>query len=638
MSTATAVGLPRSGRMSQLDLGKAVALVEEVEGADYDYDICFRSMATMCVLSTQIVFANNPELFARMLDAGVCECVVNVLTKYGAMNAELAANGVTIIKNLSFGSKDLSEHFAENGACEVVVFMGEVHMGEAEVADAVAGAIGMLAKNSIGHSYLLAQAGACDVLAQIGNFGFNVRHPLSAQVASQVCYAYSQLAEASNATRLAEAGACDLVISLIRFHTDHNQTNSANNSNSGGDAESAMGSVPLKASKFSFSFLSSDNLSSLAVGGSVPGSPVPVPASETGVNNLVVSPGIKAICCLASLNYECRQAIGRAEGCELLIDCLNHLDHYCKPLAGSSGGTSGQSTPPASPMMASPMAIPSNNGKSSVFNIFSSASTIPAATPSDATLQLQQLMMDSSIAQNGCEAIMHLALCPQNADRLGQIGACQVVSTLLVPRLMYVNFGAEILTGAMLNLITYGNRAKENRAQLMAAGGTAQCKRLQMSPKASMRARENILQILEYLEGLGSSGISVGSTDSLSCSSSETGGNNSRKPSSASSSGGGLHPSISSATLNGLDRSSEVFLGVVNGSEAREGVVPLSAELREYNEHSSSSGISNSGSSHNHNNSNNNIHHHGTLISTSDRDREILLDGGDGGVSGIYEI
>jgi hypothetical protein len=576
--------------MSQLDLGKAVAIVDEVEEAKYDYDICFRSMATMCVLSTQIVFANNPELFARMLDAGVCECVVKILTKFGAMNAELAANGCTIVKNLSFGSKDLSEHFAENGACEVVVFMGEVHMGEPEVADAVAGAIGMLAKNSIGHSYLLAQAGACDVLAQIGNFGFNVRHALSAQVASQVCYAYSQLAEASNATRLAEAGACDLVVSLIRFHTDHNSKNRAGAVGADSTTDSS-GAAPLKASKFSFSFLSSDSLSSTG------GSATPILTEDTGVNNLVVSPGIKAICCLASLNYECRLAIGKAEGCELLIDCLNHLNHYCAPVGSGSNG--GSPMPPPSPL-ASPMAIPSNNGKSSVFNIFSSSSTAPTV-PSDATVLLQKLMQDSSIAQNGCEAIMHLALCPQNADRLGHIGACQVVSQLLVPRLMYVPFGAEICTGAMLNLVTYGTHAKENRAQLFLAGGVEQCKRLQMSPKASMRARENIAQILEYLEP-------QSSTDSLS--GSDAGG--SRKPSS---SFGGLHISTSSATLNGGDRSSEVFLGVVNGSEARDGVMPLSAELREYNESTSVPLIISSG---------------------PDRDMDGLEH--DGAGSGIYEI
>jgi len=539
----------------------------------------------MCVLSTQILFANNPEMFARVLDAGVCECVVKILTKFGSLNAELAANGCTIVKNLSFGSKDLSEHFAENGACEVVVFMGEVHMGEAEVADAVAGAIGMLAKNSIGHSYLLAQAGACDVLAQIGNFGFNVRHPLSAQVASQVCYAYSQLAEASNATRLAEAGACDLVISLIRFHTDHDNKNTEASSSPATAEPAAASGLAHKASKFSCSFLSSDDLGSLGTSsGSSSG-------MNTGANNLVVSPGIKAICCLASLNYECRLAIGRAEGCELLIDLLNHLNHYSAPVGQSSGNSP---LPPPSPL-ASPMAIPSNNGKSSVFNIFSSSSTAPAA-PSDATIQLQQLMQGSSIAQNGCEAIMHLALCPQNSDRLGQIGACAVISNLLVPRLTYVAFGAEILTGAMLNLITYGTRAKETRQVLLAVGGVDQCRRLQMSPKASMRARENIAQILEYLDALSSTNSMSGSDAG------------SRKPSS---SFGGLHVSTSSIALNGVDRSSEVFLGVVNGSEARDGVMPLSAELREYNEAP-------------------------LIINTgADRDMENELEGGG---SGIYEI
>ena len=208
-------------RISALDLGKADAIVESVEEFEYEYEASLKGASDMCSLSTTVLYTNNPEFYARMLDAGVCEFVVNMLSKHGMNSEQIAADCCNIVKNLSFGNRDLAEHFATCGACETVVFVASIHIGSPEVADAAVGAIGMLARNNISNSFELAQHGACDVLAQLGNFGFNIKHPLCAQVAGQVCYAYSQLAEASNVQSIMEAGACDLIVSLLWFHVNN---------------------------------------------------------------------------------------------------------------------------------------------------------------------------------------------------------------------------------------------------------------------------------------------------------------------------------------------------------------------------------------------------------------------------------
>ena len=307
--------------------------------------------------------------------------------------------------------------------------------------------------------------------------------------------------------------------------------------------------------------------------------------------------GIKAICCLASLNYECRVAIGNANGCELLIETLNNVRYSSGTSTPVSSTPGGNSSTVGSPTHSN--SHTHTHGHSSSFsfsgsgkitnglNSFhrnggstsslmsatnnSNSNSNPAAKSSNSNLMdllnssfisanMKQLLQGSSVSSDGCEAIMHLALCPQNSDRLGEIGACELIVNKLCPILLNVPFGAEVCTGAMLNLITYGNRTKENRMKLLEANAIDMCGKLQMSPKASCRARDNIAQIIDYLSA-------VGKGD-------QEDNHNSDKPRSQSIS------SVSSTTSVG----SGVFVGVVNSSEAKGGMIPLAAELREYNE------------------------------------------------------
>lgn len=480
-------------RKATLDFSKVDMLVVEVEDSEYSYDACMQALDYLSLVSTTILQINNPEMYAKVLDAGVCEAVVQILITHSSNSVEASAAACTIIKNLCYGSKDLAEHFADSGACEAVVDAAAMHIGEAEVADAAAGAIGMLARNNISHSYLLAQAGACDILAQLGNYGFNVRNELCAIISANVCYAFSQLAEASNANDLMNAGACELVVSLVTFHHD---------------------------------------------------------------NALVVVPGVKAICCLASLNFECRECLGRVNACELLVECIarfcdttteeavdekrlsdegcgfqspqtenlgvppdrvarqtsdmsvnstasdlttdSHSSHFALRIgkmfssASLASLASATNTPGTPANLGSPGPIASPKGGDVVV---SSTAAVPGFTIHASPTTNSYL----AIAQDGCEAIMHLALCPNNADRLGNHGACEVIIRNCCSRLSEVSFGAEICTGALLHLCTYGVDAMGNRAKLAALDAVSVCKTLQLSPKVSYRARENILQLFEYL-------------------------------------------------------------------------------------------------------------------------------------------
>lgn len=116
------------------------------------------------------------------------------------------------------------------------------------------------------------------------------------------------------------------------------------------------------------------------------------------------------------------------------------------------------------------------------------------------TVELLRVHKDSvDIAQQACEAIMHLSLNPNNATKLSEVGACEEVVNALNHKLMNVELGAEVCSGAMLNLATYGVNAKEGRIALNKAGAVSVIRGAQMSSKVSYHARERILNLLELL-------------------------------------------------------------------------------------------------------------------------------------------
>lgn len=160
------------------------------------------------------------------------------------------------------------------------------------------------------------------------------------------------------------------------------------------------------------------------------------------------------------------------------------------------------------------------------------------------------------IALEGCEATLHLSLSPNNADKLGKAGACEMVVLLLKQRLMDVDFGTEICTGAMLNMATYGVHAQENREKLLRCGSVELLRRAQFSSKASYKARENIQNLLDLL---GAENVS-----------SKAFGNNSS------------------------NKAHNTNVKVIHGSEMKGATVPLKVEVREVIEYDSLSRRSNS--------------------------------------------
>ena len=99
-----------------------------------------------------------------------------------------------------------------------------------------------------------ALADGCDIMSQVGVFGLNLRNKRAAYVAMNICYVYSLLAQAVNVKKLVDCGACDLIVTLVRAH-------------------------------------------------------------ESNID--IVVPGTVALCNLASLSFETREALGACGACSL---------------------------------------------------------------------------------------------------------------------------------------------------------------------------------------------------------------------------------------------------------------------------------------------------------------------------------
>jgi hypothetical protein len=101
--------------------------------------------------------------------------------------------------------------------------------------------------------------------------------------------------------------------------------------------------------------------------------------------------------------------------------------------------------------------------------------------------------------QEACEAMMHLSLNPSNSVIIGSIGGSELIVNYLDKILMEYPMGVDVCCGALLNLVTYGETAKKNKLKIMNADAVDHIRRALASTKASYRARETALQLLEIL-------------------------------------------------------------------------------------------------------------------------------------------
>jgi hypothetical protein len=454
-------------------------IVSEIESKKYSVAICEWGCRAFANLSAKAMQNHSPELLAEFLDGGACEVLVSIMYKFSGESQIVACFGCATILHLAWSSRDLREFFGEIAACDIVVHSISMHIGDPDVSEYGSGAVGILSKNNISNSFKLTQAGACDVMVQVGNFGFCLRHPRCQNVAANVCFALAQFAEAVNCARLLECGACELITQLMRLHSDVER---------------------------------------------------------------VIKRGVRAICAIASLNFPLREMLGQCGACELIIAAMVRYH------------------------------------------------------------------TNVHVLQEGCEALMHLSLSPTNTKKIGDAGGCELIVNCLRDHLMEHFQGADVCCGAMINLVTYGTAVMDNRSKLIEAGATEQLKRAHMSIKASYRSREQGSQLMEILGG-----DNIGSGSNRSRNSSATLINDTLTPSSSTSTldNNSLttkerdtnHSPVSvESTKSGLAGNtyssngvvvshggpvgphgrSNSFRGIVLGSEAKDGTIPLNVEVRVY--------------------------------------------------------
>lgn len=251
--------MPRCKVEKEFERLKAVNIVQKIKDADYSLIVCEWALRAFVSLTASAMHNQNTDAMADFLDGGGCEILIEIMDKYSAANESIASFGCLTVAILSWSLRDMKEFLGEIGACEVVVFATSMHIGHHLVSEYGSGAIALLAKENISNSWRLAEAGACDVISQVANYGFCMRQENCVEVASNVCFAFAQLSEAKNAGQLLECGAPSLVAELLKMHLN----------------------------KISF-----------------------------------LHPAIKSLCALASLNPKHREELGKVGACELVVKAV----------------------------------------------------------------------------------------------------------------------------------------------------------------------------------------------------------------------------------------------------------------------------------------------------------------------------
>lgn len=194
-------------------------IVIRMEEKFYTEEICEWAVGKFATIVTAAVMNEETNTIADFLGFGGCEALLLILNRYGESSSIIAANGCETIAALAAVRLEIRDFLGNSGACEAVIFLMKVHMGNAEVLEHGSKAIGSLARMNSSNIARFSDIETFEILTQAGNFGFNLRHTRCVAIAKNVCDAFIELAEnVENSQRFVDCSAPELVWHLVKLH------------------------------------------------------------------------------------------------------------------------------------------------------------------------------------------------------------------------------------------------------------------------------------------------------------------------------------------------------------------------------------------------------------------------------------
>ena len=218
----------------------------------------------------------------KLLDDGGCDAMLRIFRKHGASDSEIVGHGCAILCLLtgsccvstigpSSSSSSSSSSITVSTTCmetddvvlptatersidtgagvasldrtltgRVIEYLGAIGFYRAflgcislHVGDAIISELGLAAIASLGggrgtahnnnynnNRYLLstAETNCCEVITQVGSFGFNMRHRRCCIIATHFCVAVEVLCEAVNVSKLLNSGCSQMLLALMKLH------------------------------------------------------------------------------------------------------------------------------------------------------------------------------------------------------------------------------------------------------------------------------------------------------------------------------------------------------------------------------------------------------------------------------------
>ena len=162
---------------------------------------------------------SNNEMPRIFEESGGIPLLVEMLEEHGETSAEVAKNGLGVLKNLSTND-DIKKRIAEADGIVMILRMIEVHgASDAVVAKNGCGALKSLALGNADNKKRIGEAGGIAMILRM----LDVHGESNAEVAKNGCGALMNLAiNADNKKRIGEAGGIAMILSMLDVHGESN--------------------------------------------------------------------------------------------------------------------------------------------------------------------------------------------------------------------------------------------------------------------------------------------------------------------------------------------------------------------------------------------------------------------------------
>jgi hypothetical protein len=203
------------GVQTLLTSNASATLIAAIDANKFDQEVAMKGCGAIVNMAS-----SGPSLTGKLVSAGACTAVCEVLRGHGQHHALLAVQACKAIIGLA-KTEEYATFFGAAGACEAICSAFKSHVSVQAMAEAACGAIVNISFDHLENKKRLGLTGGCEVIIR----AMNIHGQTSAVIAERGCAALMNLSYAinTNKPKIATKEGCEAIMGILTKYGENSK-------------------------------------------------------------------------------------------------------------------------------------------------------------------------------------------------------------------------------------------------------------------------------------------------------------------------------------------------------------------------------------------------------------------------------